>query len=67
MLVLRRHGRCADGYDVIVPPKCQYAAGMGQAVESGFVQAFIAQAPVKALGEGVLLRLARIDIMPSDA
>jgi len=51
---------------VIVPPEGQDFARVRQAFERGLVQALVAQASVEALGEGVLLRLAGVDIMPGD-
>lgn len=52
---------------VVVSPQGQLAAGIGQAVEDLLIQAFVAQATIEGLDEAVLLRLARIDVMPFDA
>jgi len=52
---------------VVVAPKGQRSTGICQAVEDLLVQAFVAQAAVEALNEGVLLRLAGGDVMPLDA
>jgi hypothetical protein len=41
---------------VVVTPKGQLAAGVCQAVEDLFVQAFIPQAAVEAFDEAILLR-----------
>ena len=49
---------------VIVSPKRQLPAGVGQGIEYLLVQQFVAQAAVERLDEGVLLRLARVDVMP---
>ena len=49
---------------VVVSPQCQFSAGIIQAVEHLFVQAFITQAAIEAFDERVLLRLSRIDVMP---
>ncbi len=51
----------------IVSPERQLAAGVIQAVEQFFVQKLVPQAPVEALGEGILLEFSRIGIMPIDA
>ena len=40
--------------------------GIGQAVEDLLVQPFVAQTAVEALDESVLLRFARIDVVPFD-
>jgi hypothetical protein len=52
---------------VIVAPQRQDSPGMAEIVECGMVQALVAQAPIEALGKGVLLRLTGIDLMPRDA
>jgi hypothetical protein len=52
---------------VVVSPDGQLAAGIGQAVEDLFVQAFVAQAAVERLDVAVLLWLARVDVVPFDA
>ncbi len=51
---------------VVVSPKGQLAPCIVQAVEHLLVQEFVAQAAVEAFDEGVLLGLARVDIMPVD-
>lgn len=51
---------------VVVAPEGQLAAGISQAVEDLFVQAFIPQTAVEGLDVAILLRLARIDVMPLD-
>ena len=51
---------------VVVAPQGQLTAGISQAVEDLFVQAFIPQAAVEGLDVAILLRLARIDVMPLD-
>src|SRR5262245_46771429 len=52
---------------VVVAPSGEYATRMSESLESGLVQAFIAQTAYEALGEGVLLRFAWLDVMPGDA
>jgi hypothetical protein len=47
---------------VIVSPKGQLAPGIVQAVEHFLVQEFSAKAAVEGLDEGILLRLARVDV-----
>lgn len=51
---------------VVVAPVGQDAPGMSQGREQGLVQAFVPQAVVEALHEGVLGRLARRDLVPAD-
>jgi hypothetical protein len=51
---------------VSVAPESQLSAGIGQAVEDLLVEAFIAQAAIEALDAAILLRLARVDVMPLD-
>ena len=51
----------------VVTPKGQLAAGVGQVVEDLVIQAFVAQAAIEGLDVAVLLRLARVDVMPFDA
>ena len=43
---------------MVVSPAPEDLAGMGQAVEYFFVQAFVSELPVEALDESILLRLA---------
>ena len=52
---------------VVVAPEGQFAAGISQAVEDFLVQAFVAQAVVEAFDVAILLRLARVDVVPFDA
>ncbi len=51
---------------IIVTPTRDDLACVGQTPESMLVQAFIAESAVEALNEGVLHRLARLDIVPGD-
>ncbi len=51
---------------VIVPPSSQPEPGTGQRGEQGFVEAFVLQAAVEALGGAVLPRLAGCDEVPLD-
>ncbi|KIT98651.1 hypothetical protein QU38_02935, partial [Staphylococcus aureus] len=51
---------------VIVLPGGEHEPGMGQRREQRLVEAFVPQAPVEALDEAVLHRLARRDVMPLD-
>ena len=50
---------------VIALPRGEHHASLPQRGEQRLVQAFIAQPPDEALGERVLLRLARGDVMPT--
>ena len=52
---------------VIVSLQGQLAAGIGQAGEDLFVQAFVAPTAVEQLDVAVPLRLARVDVLPLDA
>ncbi len=52
---------------VVVAPKGQRSAGIGQAVEDLLVEAFVAQASVEALDVAILLRLSGVDVVPLDA
>ncbi len=54
-----------DGVVVVFPDR-QRLAGMGERGEQGLVQQFVAEAAVEALDEGILLRLARRDVVPFD-
>jgi hypothetical protein len=49
---------------VIVAPQGQLAPCIVQAVEYFLVQELVAQAPVEALDEGVLLRISGVDVVP---
>ena len=51
---------------VIITPDGQFSAGVGQAVEQFLVEKLIAQRAVEGLDEPVLLRLARVDVVPFD-
>ena len=51
---------------VVVSPHGQLAAGINQAVEDLFVEAFVAQTAVERLDVAVLLRFARVDVVPLD-
>jgi hypothetical protein len=55
----------SDGV-VVVAPERQVTAGVFQGIEDLLVQKFVAQAAVKALDEGFLLRLALINVVPRD-
>ena len=51
---------------VVDPPDSKRLADMAERSEQCLVQKLIAQSAVEALDEGVLLRLARCDVMPID-
>lgn len=51
----------SDGVVVVAP------TGILKGVEDLLVQQFITQAAVEAFDEGVLLWLARVDVVPGDA
>jgi hypothetical protein len=51
---------------VIVLPRIQHRADLGQRGEQRLVQQLVAQAGVEALDEGVLGRLAGGDVVPRD-
>ena len=51
---------------VVVAPDRQLAPGVSQAVEQLLVQQLVAQRPIERFNERVLLRLARIDVVPLD-
>lgn len=51
---------------VVVSPQGQLAASVGEAVEDFLVQAFVAQAAIERLDVAVLLRLARVYVVPFD-
>ena len=51
---------------VVIAPCAQHRSGMAEGCEQRLVQAFVAQATIKALDEAVLLRLARRDVIPLD-
>ena len=52
---------------VIVAPRGEYRAGLGERREARLIQALVAQPAVEALDERVLLRLAGLDVVPVDA
>lgn len=49
---------------VVGSPVLDGVAGMRQPTEQRFVQALVSEAPVQALDEAVLHRLARSDVVP---
>ena len=51
---------------VVTPPFFERGAGLGEGGEQRLVQELVPQATIEALDEGVLHRLARIDVMPVD-
>jgi len=55
----------SDGVVVVLPDR-QGLAGLGERSEEGLVEQLVAQSSVEALDEGILLRLARRDVMPFD-
>jgi hypothetical protein len=56
----------SDGI-VVVCPGGESLAGMIERYEQGLVQQFVAQPSIEGFDEGVLLRLARGDVVPADA
>jgi len=50
---------------VILPPRLDDRARFRQAAKHVLVQAFVAQLAVEALDEGVLHRLAGLDVVPA--
>jgi hypothetical protein len=52
---------------VVVPPNCQYFAGVGKGREQRLIEALVPQPSVEALDEGILLRLSGRDVVPRDA
>jgi hypothetical protein len=54
-----------DGVVVVLPDR-QGFTRMGERSEERLVQQLVAQLAVEALDEGILLRLARFDVMPFD-
>ena len=52
---------------VVVTPEGQLLAGIGEAVEDLFIQAFVTQAAVEAFDQPILLRFAWVDVMLGDA
>ncbi|QDC36220.1 DDE-type integrase/transposase/recombinase [Sphingobium fuliginis ATCC 27551] len=61
-----RQRRVRPDVVVVVAPDRQLASGVYQAVKQLLVQEFVAQRPVERFNEGILLRLARIDVVPPD-
>ncbi len=51
---------------IVVAPCRDYMAGMAQTVEQMLVEAFVAQAAIKALYQAILHGLAGRDVMPFD-
>ena len=51
---------------VVISPQGQLPTGIGQAAEDFLVQAFVAQAAIEGLDVAILLRLARINVVPFD-
>src|SRR5208283_4661389 len=49
---------------VVVTPCLDGFARLGEREEDVLVEAFVAQAAIEALDEGVLQRLARLDVVP---
>lgn len=60
-------GRVRSAVVIVLSLGRQDVAGVGQGQEQGIIQAFIAKSSVEAFHEGVLLGLARSDVMPCDA
>ncbi len=52
---------------IVGSPGVEHGPGLGQRDEQRLVQALVAQPADKTLSEGILLRLARRDVMPVDA
>ena len=52
---------------VVIAPEGQFLAGIREAVEDLFIQAFISQAAVEAFNQAILLRLAGVDMVPGHA
>jgi hypothetical protein len=52
---------------VVMAPGLDDPAGCAQADEHVFVKAFISQMAVEALDEGILYRLAGLDVVPGDS
>jgi len=50
-----------------VSPDRQLSAGIGQAAEDLLVEAFVALAGIEGLDEAILLRPARVNVVPFDA
>ena len=55
------------GVIVVAAPGFGDPVGIGEAMEQVLVEAFVPKPPVEALDEGVLHRLARLDVVPLDA
>src|SRR6185437_11842383 len=52
---------------VVLTPGFEHGAGLRQRVEQCLVEQLVPEAAVEALDEGVLDRLAGVDVVPSDA
>ena len=52
---------------VVIAPERQLLAGIREAVEDLLIQTFIAQAAVEAFDQPILLRFARVDVVPGHA
>jgi hypothetical protein len=51
---------------VIILPRTEYGADLGERAEQRLVEQFVPQAGIEALDEGTLLRLTWRDVMPFD-
>ena len=51
---------------VVAPPAGEFSPGMGRRGEERLVGALVPQSAIEALGERVLRRLARRDVVPPD-
>lgn len=51
---------------IIDAPSFEQGAGVRERAEQGLVEQFVAQTADERLGEGILDRLARRDVMPGD-
>ena len=49
---------------VVVAPDSQLASGIGEAVEQLLIEQLVAQRSVERFNERILLRLARVDVVP---
>src|ERR1700712_755719 len=49
---------------VVVAPQSEFPSGISQAVEQLFIQQLVAQGSVERLDEAILLRLARVNVVP---
>jgi hypothetical protein len=60
-------GRVRPDRIVVVAPEGQLTPSVIQAVEDLLVQKFVPEATVEAFDEGILLGLARVDVVPRHA